>query len=240
MEEILTLANSITDNIIDFIDDDNILNPLLQISGEVLETSIPAVKILFKISNKIRILKFKAFLEGIAKSCTDNNSDGKRLKEKLVRLTKRPFYNEFINEAFSSAINATSTKTTAILGYYLAQNGFMEKKITLEQMIICKALRELTDLEVVIFKELYLKAVYTDKDVNPLDKGNPKKLGYIDAREKNTYSYDIPSITNVIEELKKLRIVNRGEGSFEYTERSGFCFLTGITEKFYDLIKDFY
>lgn len=225
MEEIIDLLNSLSDDIIKNITDTEILKPILDVGFNVLDSSLPAFKIALNITNRIRVHKFKAFLEGIHTSCANNEINSQTLKSKLLKLAKKPIYAGFITNTFESAVNSKSLKNTAILGFYLADNAFFEKDISLEQIIICKALRELSDLEVDIFQKVFIMA--------------KKEDGYlfIDPRDITITEYDVYSMQLVIEALKNYRIVGRGIGGFQFSEQFGVCLLTETSKTFYTLIQ---
>jgi hypothetical protein len=225
VEEIIDLLNSLSDDIISNITDTEILKPILDVGFNVLDSSLPSFKIALNITNRIRVHKFKAFLEGIHTSCMNNEINSQILKSKLLKLAKKPIYAGFITNAFESAVNSKSLKNTAILGFYLADNTFFEKDISLEQIIICKALHELSDLEVEIFQKVYILA--------------KKENGYlfIDPRDITITEYDVYSMQLVIEALKNYRIVGRGIGGFQLSEQFGVCLLTETSKTFYTLIQ---
>jgi hypothetical protein len=228
MEEYFEIINSVTDNLIEIIGDEKLVKPILELSSDVIDTAIPGFNIALKLTQKVRILKFKSFLKGINKLCLKNHIEGKSLAEKLIKLSEKKLYKEFIYQTYESAVAAKSIKNTAILGYYLAQNAFFNKTINMEQTIICNALKELTDLESEIF--IYIHDCEYKKFENDLT--------YFDSRDIKIKKYDDISIQMVVEQLKNLRIFGRGIGSFEFSEQHGICIFTEITNKFYELLNE--
>jgi hypothetical protein len=227
MEEIIDLVNSLSDDIIDTITDTEVLKPILEMGFDVLDSSLPAFKIALSVTNKIRVHKFKAFLEGLHISCVNHEINSKALREKLLKLSEKQIYSEFITNTFESAVNSKSIRNTAILGFYLSENAFFDRDINLEQFIICKALRELSDLEVEIFQKVYGMA-----------KKEHEYL-FLDPRKIIVTEYDVYSIQLVIEALKNYRIVGRGIGGFELSEQFGVCLLTETSKTFHTLIQQF-
>jgi hypothetical protein len=227
--ELFEIINTLSDDLIQIVNDENILKPILEIGTDVLDTSIPGFKLVIQVTNRMRLMKFKYFLKGIYSICQNNDISGNVLSEKIKRLTKKKLFSEFIVNTYESAIEAKSINNTAILGYYLGKNAFLEKDICLEDIIICNCLRQITDLETEIFFNIYDKVKLMDGD---------DKIEFLDPRNISNLNYDIYSVQLVIEELKNHRIVGRGIGSFDYIEQFGVCIFTNTTHNFYKLIKE--
>ena len=226
MEEVFETINTLSDNIIKIISDETIIKPIVEISSDVLDTSIPAFKLVLNITYKIRLLKFKSFLEGIYSECKNININGSELKDKLIKLSKKKIFNDYIIHTYESAVNSKSIKNTSILGCYLAKNAFLKGEIKIEHFILCNALRELTDTETSIF-------VYLFDKVRKID-----NLEYLNPNNINDPIYDIYSMQLVIEQLKNIRIVNRGVGGFDCIEQFGVCIFSELTHTFYNLLKE--
>jgi hypothetical protein len=225
-EYYLELIRSISDNIIDIIGDSSKLAPILELGSDILDTSIPGFKIALELTGKIRIYKFKSFLQGINEYCLKNDIIGKYLSEKLVQLSKKKLFKEYIYQTYESAVNAKSIKNTAILGYYMAKNAFLKNDINIIQIIICNALKELTDIETEIFMYIYnneYKKSLDDKE-------------YFNTNDIKTKIHDQILVELTVEQLKNLRILGRGIGSFEYSEQQGVCIFTDVTHEFYKLL----
>jgi hypothetical protein len=226
MEEIFEIANSLSDNLIEIISDDELTTNILNMGAETLETGIPVFKLARKLISSFKILKFRSFLKGINSACNNNKKTGKDLGELLISYSKKKLYSDYIVNIYEAAENAKSLKNTAVLGYYLAYNAFHAKNVTLEELIIANSLRELTDTETEMF--LYIYNFVKEKD----------GLKYFNPNEMDITNFDIYSIQLMIEGLKNHRIVSRGIGAFDVIEQFGVCIFTETTRKFYDILKD--
>ena len=227
LENGVDFLQSLAHIIIETVSDTERAKPILEMGSSVIDASIPGFKLGLELISVVRVQRFKSFLLGISRSCEQNQDNGVVLKEKLLKLADKQVYQEFICDAYESAMSARSIKNAGILGFYLSQNAFLKEEITVGKLAICHALKELADIETDIFIHIYNSA--TKKDNLRFFESNHNELG----------AYDKASVELVIEALKNSRIVGRGFGSFEYTESAHICLLGAIADEAYELISGF-
>lgn len=227
LENTVEIINGIGELLIDTISNTEQIEQIVDIGSDILNVSLPGFKLALNITNKIKVQKFKLFLIGIHKSCTNQKVNGRTFKDKLLQLSSKSIYRDFLTSAYESAINAKSLKNTAMLGFFLAKTTLNKIDLNLESFIICNALKELSDLEVEIFQKIYEHKIVE------------KEGDYIDINKVKIDELDIETLELVIEIFKTVRIVSRGIGSFEFSEQARLCRFNKISESFYLLTKNF-
>ena len=220
-DEVLDLTTAITNELVDILKDDTILNNILDLSGDVLETGVPGIKLAFSITNKIRIAKFKSFLIGYSRMVNAKNYDTSKLHEKLIKASQNTAYREFIYNTYESAIQAKSVRNTAVLGYVLGLTVLQKENISIKEIILIDALKEMTDFETLVLIDIFNKVSLSS---------------YFGAEDIKGSKYEITDIQFTIEKLKSLRIALRGSGSFEEVESFGKCQFSVTTVDFHNAL----
>ena len=200
---------------------DTYFDPITDITDTAKDIFTP-LKIVHSLYSYNKKRKFKNFLKLYARSLEEGGIDTPEKTKKLYSyLEKRKNFN-FINDTIESAVNSKSIYGSMILGYFAGRFFSQALNITMKELIMLDALKELNDYEFSYFTKIYSIADLS-KTVNVYD--YKKDLG-------NTFLYEI-----TISKLIQLRMVEEApilasgkpKGSFISSE---------ISEDIYFMIKD--
>ena len=221
-KDLVEISKNLLQNISE-LDDiiDTYFDPITDLTDTAKDIFTP-IKIVHSLYSYNKKRKFKSFLKLYARSLEEGGID---TPEKTIRLysylEKRKNFN-FINDTIESSINAKSIYGSMILGYFAGRVFSQTLNITLKELIMLDALKELNDYELSFFTKIYSVADLS-KTVNIYD--YKKDLA-------NPFLYEI-----TISKLIQLRIVEEApilasgkpKGSFISSE---------IAEDVYFMIKD--
>ncbi|WP_339701021.1 hypothetical protein [uncultured Marixanthomonas sp.] len=204
------------DNIVD-----NYFEPIKDITDTAQDIFTP-IKIVHSLYTFNKKRKFKSFLKSYAKSLDEG---GINTPEKTIHMysyleNERNF--NFVNDTIDSSLNSKSIYCSMILGYFAGRVLSHTINITLKELLIVSALKDLNDYELSYFTKIYSIADLS-KVVNIYD--YKKEI-------TNTYLFEI-----TISKLIQLRVVEEApilasgkpKGSFISSE---------IAEDIYFMIKD--
>lgn len=200
---------------------DAYFDPITDITDPAEDLFKP-IKIVHSLYSYHKKRKFKNFLKLYARSLDEGGINTPEKTKRLYSyLDKRKNFN-FINDTIESAINSKSIYGSMILGYFAGRVLAQTVNITIKELIILDAIKELNDYELSYFTKTYSIADLS-KTVNIYN--YTKDLG-------NTFLYEI-----TIAKLIQLRIVEEAPILISGKPKGSFISLD-IAEDIYFTIKD--
>ncbi|WP_416435219.1 hypothetical protein [Priestia megaterium] len=124
---------------------------------ELISEVTPYIKPMTLIWDYSQKIRYGAFIKGYEYK-KDNPRSLNKFQEKMDKLTKNEKFMEFLFLTVSDAINARSSKSSFILGMYIAEIIKGEKEIeepSYENLLIINALKSLNDWDITHFNNIY-------------------------------------------------------------------------------------
>ncbi|WP_409289644.1 hypothetical protein [Peribacillus sp. SCS-37] len=134
---------------------DELLNPYKDYTDTLGDIVLP-LKITISTLNIARLRKFKSFLKGFA-NMVDSDNVNEQYIRKIENYLSKEMNLDFIAETVDSAIEAKSTKCSAILGYFAGTILLGLDDIQYKDTTIVNALKIMNNIDISHFFKIYKK-----------------------------------------------------------------------------------